>query len=144
MGMVKNRMEELLPGLKAIQEDAGPELWADFVEFFADALEIDDCPEDASPELLVEWLADSSEGWRKGTGEILQGSSIGGQTVYPLAMYGWDGGNGIESKLWNLVELGKTDLMGGPIAVICGLADSSFSGCAVHVGQDFVHVQLFV
>lgn len=63
--------------------------------------------------------------------------------LFPLAGYGWDGGNSIGTYTFNLTILSSSDIASGPIAEIVELSKNTTLGFALHVGQDFVVFQVF-
>ena len=71
--------------------------------------------------------------------------SIGETLLYPLATYGWAGGNAINSTEFNLTDLGLVHLFGGPCASIVRRTDPSYPGIAIHYAESerILMIQLF-
>lgn len=67
--------------------------------------------------------------------EIVQGVATPEKTLYPLATYGWDGGNAINSEHLNLTELVSLHVEGGPQASLVTRTDSSYPGIALHYAE---------
>ena len=66
------------------------------------------------------------------TVEVIKGVASEAGTLYPLATYGWDGGNAINTKQINLTELVSTHVEGGPCASLVKRMDQSYPGIAIH------------
>lgn len=77
--------------------------------------------------------------------EIIQG--VPGKTamLYPLATFGWDGGNAIVTEQLNLTECASSDVTGGPCAAIVKRTNPDYPGVALHYaeGDSALIVQLF-
>ena len=77
--------------------------------------------------------------------EIVQGIGSEMGMLYPLATYGWDGGNAINTEQINLTALALVHVEGGPCANIVKRTDSSYPGVAIHYaeGKGSLTIQLF-
>lgn len=77
--------------------------------------------------------------------EILQGVTTPEKTIFPLATYGWDGGNAINSQHLNLTEIVSAHVEGGPCATLVTRTDPSYPGIALHYaeGAKRLTIQLF-
>lgn len=77
--------------------------------------------------------------------EIIQG--VPGKTamLYPLATFGWDGGNAIVTEQLNLTDLVYSHVSSGPCANIVKRTNSSYPGVALHHGESDASliIQLF-
>lgn len=62
----------------------------------------------------------------------IRGVVVGGDTIYPLAEYGWDGGNAIETVCINITNLVRTDILQGPMASLVKRTDPNKPGIAIH------------
>ena len=91
----------------------------------------------------LECLEEVSEG--KLRVEIVQGIGSEMGMLYPLATYGWDGGNAINTEQINLTELVLVHVAGGPCANIVKRTDPSYPGVALHYseGDRSLTIQLF-
>ena len=69
------------------------------------------------------------------TVEVIEGVASEAGTLYPLATYGWDGGNAINTKQLNLTELVSTHVEGGPCASLVKRTDQSYPGIAMHYAE---------
>jgi hypothetical protein len=91
----------------------------EFEEFFTSIDMDDSCPKSDK-----KWAYDNikADGYR-----IVECS--GSEGFYPLADYGWDGGDSIMGRHWNMVEVvPSVDLFGGPMASIVKKEDHSLPG----------------
>ena len=79
--------------------------------------------------------------------EVIQGYIMPGAaaSVYALAAYGWDGGNGITTKTVNLDELVVADAFGGPYASVVARTRPNIPGLAVQYydAEDSLTLQFF-
>lgn len=77
--------------------------------------------------------------------EHVQGVPAGEHLLYPLATYGWDGGNAINSSQHNLTDLSLVHVCGGPCANIVRRTDPNYPGIAIHYaeGENALTIQLF-
>lgn len=141
--MTTNSRKALLPVLNDVKAKASESQWESLVAFFGAALDNGMDPRGSTPVMLDERLEDVAKCMRKCKFERVEGVSLGGQVVYPVAEFGWDGGVGVVTTLWNLRDLASSDIHGGATASICVAKDPSMSAFAVHWGQDFVVLQVF-
>lgn len=133
----------LLTKLNELRAQATADQWNSFVDFFAAAIDTGEDLEDQNPAVLDDRLEDFCKHNSPGGVEIVSGANIAGQAIFAVASYFWDGGSAIDTTLWNLKELASSSIEGGPTAALCALDDPKLPGCAIHVGQDFICVQIF-
>lgn len=65
--------------------------------------------------------------------------------IYPLAEYGWDGGNPISSTRINLTDLVSSNIQNGPYATLVRQTNTTYPGLAFHhiVSDDHLTIQFF-
>lgn len=62
----------------------------------------------------------------------IQGIVVGDDVIYPLAEYGWDGGNAVDTVSINITNLVRTDILHGPMASLVKRTDPNQPGVAIH------------
>lgn len=108
--------------LKAVQdlidlEESNPTTWAELTDFIGDSLSL--------------------------SVKSVPGLVLGEHLVFPVAEYGWDGGNPVETQTVNLTSLIDTDIAGGPMASISKRTDANLPGFAIHKFDDEFLIQIF-
>ena len=101
-----------------------------------DLEELEDTENTKKPTTWPECLADLKYlGASSITVKVIEGVASEAGKLYPLATYGWDGGNAINTRQINLTELVSTHVEGGPCASLVKRTDQSYPGIALHYAE---------
>jgi hypothetical protein len=118
--------------------NSNPEFRKSVLKVVSDIIDLEDQDLNTWTE-LTSFIGDATKVTMKSVPGLVFGETI----LYPVAGYGWDGGNPVDTQTFNLTSLVACDISGGPDASISKRKNPNLPGMAIHKFYGECLIQIF-